>query len=70
LGEKLGTGLSLDEALNEMHMVAEGVRAARMFTVQAAAVGCDVPFIDSLCALLDGAIGADECVRTMAESLL
>ena len=70
LGEKLGTGLSLDEALNEMHMVAEGVRAARMFTVQAAVVGCDVPFIDSLCALLDGAIDAEECVRTMAESLL
>ena len=70
LGEKLGTGKSLDEALGEMHMVAEGVRAARMFTERAAALGCDVPFIDSLCALLDGAISADECVRSMAESLV
>ena len=70
LGEKLGTGKSLDEALSEMHMVAEGVRAARMFTERAAALGCDVPFIDSLCALLDGAISADECVRSMAESLV
>ena len=70
LGEKLGTGKSLDEALEEMHMVAEGVRAARMFAERAAAMGCDVPFIDSLCALLDGAISADECVRSMAESLV
>ena len=70
LGEKLGTGKSLEEALGEMHMVAEGVRAARMFTERAAALGCDVPFIDSLCALLDGAISADECVRSMAESLV
>ena len=70
LGEKLGTGISLEEALEEMHMVAEGVRAARMFTERAASLGCDVPFIDSLCALLDGTISAEECVRTMAESLL
>ena len=70
LGEKLGTGKSLEEALEEMHMVAEGVRAARMFTERAASLGCDVPFIDSLCALLDGTISAEECVRTMAESLL
>ena len=70
LGEKLGTGKSLEEALGEMHMVAEGVRAARMFAERAAALGCAVPFIDSLCALLDGAITADECVRSMAESLV
>ena len=70
LGEKLGTGKSLEEALGEMHMVAEGVRAARMFAERAASLGCAVPFIDSLCALLDGAITADECVRSMAESLV
>ena len=70
LGEKLGTGKSLEEALGEMHMVAEGVRAARMFAERAAVLGCAVPFIDSLCALLDGAITADECVRSMAESLV
>ena len=70
LGEKLGSGKSLEESLEEMHMVAEGVRAARMFAERAAALGCAVPFIDSLCALLDGAITADECVRSMAESLV
>jgi len=70
LGEKMGSGKSLEEALSEMHMVAEGVRAARMFAERAAIIGCNVPFIDSLCALLDGAITADECVRSMAESVL
>ena len=70
LGEKMGLGKSLEEALSEMHMVAEGVRAARMFAERAASINCHVPFIDSLCALLDGAISADECVRSMAESVL
>ena len=70
LGEKMGSGKSLEEALSEMHMVAEGVRAARMFAERAAIIGCNVPFIDSLCALLDGAISADECVRSMAESVV
>ena len=60
---------SLWEGLAEMHMVAEGVRAARMFK-ERATVGCDVPFINSLCALLDGEITAPECVRSMAESVL
>ncbi|CAI8324428.1 MAG: Glycerol-3-phosphate dehydrogenase [NAD(P)+] [Marine Group II euryarchaeote MED-G33] len=70
LGEKMGNGKTLEEALGEMHMVAEGVRAARMFSEKAAEIGCDVPFINSLCALLDGSITADECVRSMAESLV
>jgi len=70
LGEKLGSGMSLEQALEEMHMVAEGVRAARMFSKQAASLGCEVPFIDSLCALLDGETSAQDCVRSMAESLL
>tara|TARA_B100000614_G_scaffold6181_1_gene5877 strand:- start:5968 stop:6972 length:1005 start_codon:yes stop_codon:yes gene_type:complete len=70
LGEKLGSGKSLEEGLAEMHMVAEGVRAARMFAERADMVGCDVPFINSLCALLDGEITAPECVRSMAESVL
>ena len=70
LGEKLGSGLSLEAALEEMVMVAEGVRAARMFADRAVEVGCPVPFIDALCALLDGLHSAEECVRTMAESLV
>ena len=67
LGQKLGEGKSLDEALDEMHMVAEGVRAARMFRDKAEQIGCKTPFVGALNALLDGDIDAEECVRRMVE---
>ena len=70
LGEMLGSGLRLEHALGEMVMVAEGVRAARMFAGRAAEVGCEVPFIDALCALLDGDLSAEDCVRRIVESLV
>ena len=68
LGEMLGRGSTLEEALGEMHMVAEGVRAARMFKAKAEQVSCEVPFIESLNSLLDGDISAEECVRKMVEN--
>ena len=68
LGEKLGRGSTLEEALGEMHMVAEGVRAARMFKAKAEQVGCEVPFIEALNSLLDGEVSAEECVRHMVEN--
>ena len=70
LGEKLGQGKSLEEGLAEMHMVAEGVRAARMFRKRATQVGCNAPFTESLNKLLDGEISAEECVREMVEQSL
>jgi glycerol-3-phosphate dehydrogenase (NAD(P)+) len=70
LGQKLGEGKSLKEGLAEMHMVAEGVRAARMFRKRASQVGCPAPFIESLNILLDGDITAEECVRCMVEQSL
>ena len=70
LGEMLGSGLRLEDALGEMVMVAEGVRAARMFAGRAVEVGCEVPFIDALCALLDGDLSAEDCVRRIVESLV
>ena len=44
MGEKLGTGKTLEEALDEMTMVAEGVRAARMFRDRAIDQGIEIPF--------------------------
>jgi glycerol-3-phosphate dehydrogenase (NAD(P)+) len=70
LGQKLGEGKSLKEGLAEMHMVAEGVRAARMFRKRASQVSCPAPFIESLNILLDGDITAEECVRRMVEQSL
>ena len=65
MGEKLGKGLSLDEALEEMSMVAEGVRAARMFMRRAEDLEIQVPFTKALNTLLDGYIDAEECCRRM-----
>jgi len=70
LGEKLGSGLTLEQALDEMVMVAEGVRAARMFRNRAQQLDCPVPFLDALGELLDGKIRPDECVRRMVEGML
>ena len=63
MGEKLGTGLSLEQALQEMHMVAEGVRAARMFIRRAEDENIEVPFTKAINKLLDGDIDAEECCR-------
>ncbi len=68
LGEKLGSGKSLEEALGEMHMVAEGVRAARMFLNRARRLEVNVPFLTSLGELLDGEVEVREAVRRMVES--
>ena len=65
MGEKLGTGLTVEEALEEMHMVAEGVRATRMFAERAEDDGIDTPFTKALSTLLDGYIDAEECCRRM-----
>ena len=67
MGEKLGMGLTLEEALEEMHMVAEGVRAARMFGEAALDKGIEIPFTKALNTLLDGYIDAEECCRRMVD---
>ena len=68
LGEMLGSGMSLEEALEEMHMVAEGVRATRMFLDRAERMGHRTPFLSTLGSLLDSEIEVEEAVRIMAGS--
>ena len=68
LGEKLGSGLSLEESQGEMHMVAEGVRACRMFNNRAHRLGVDVPFLTALGGLLDGELEVKEAIRQMVDS--
>jgi len=65
LGEKLGSGKSLEESLAEMHMVAEGVRATRMFLNRSNKIGLSTPFLETLGSLLDGEIDAESAVRNM-----
>ncbi len=64
----MGLGKSLEDALGEMHMVAEGVRATRMFRDRSKKMGYETPFLDSLGKLLDGEIGAEDAVKRMVES--
>jgi glycerol-3-phosphate dehydrogenase (NAD(P)+) len=63
MGEKLGTGLTLQQALDEMVMVAEGVRAARMFTDRGNEMGLEIPFVKAVNTLLDGELLPDDCVK-------
>ena len=65
MGEKLGQGLSLEEALGEMVMVSEGVRAARMFKERGVDVGVELPFVAALNRLLDGNLAVSDCVAEM-----
>jgi glycerol-3-phosphate dehydrogenase len=48
-----------------MHMVAEGVRATRMFTERAEDANLNIPFTKALNTLLNGDIDAEECCRRM-----
>ena len=67
LGEKLGSGKHLDEALEEMHMVAEGVSATRMFLSRSKKMSHPTPFLSTLGSLLDGEIEVEIAVRKMVE---
>ena len=51
-----------------MHMVAEGVRATRMFVKIAPKLNVEIPFLSSLSQLLDGEIPVEEAVRSMVAS--
>ena len=68
LGEMLGSGKTLEAALDEMHMVAEGVRATRMFVKIAPKLNIEIPFLYSLSLLLDGKLPVEEAVREMVAS--
>ncbi len=68
LGQMLGEGKGLEQALEEMHMVAEGVRATRMFSKKSLELGHHSPFLLALDSLLAGKVGAEKAVRMMVES--
>jgi glycerol-3-phosphate dehydrogenase (NAD(P)+) len=65
LGQKLGAGATLEEAMADTVMVAEGVRATRLFGELAAANNVDTPFIAAINGLLDGKLDSMSCVRRL-----
>ena len=60
MGERLGRGQTLAQAQEEMVMVSEGVRAARMFRNLFAGKNLEAPFVAALCALLDEGASIEE----------
>jgi glycerol-3-phosphate dehydrogenase (NAD(P)+) len=67
MGEKLGSGLSLDEALGEMVMVSEGVRATRMFAERMKSDNVEVPFVTAVLSLIEGDATASEAIVAMLD---
>lgn len=68
LGEKLASGMSLESALSEMHMVAEGVRATKSFLDYSKKIDVPTPFLSALWSLLEGELEVEDAVRKMVES--
>ena len=65
LGEKIGRGLSLEAALGEMLMVAEGVKTARAARGLARRAGVETPIVDQVCRILFEGMSAREAVKTL-----
>ena len=65
LGQKLGEGQTLQQAMEGTVMVAEGVRATRMFAELAGAKHVDTPFVTALMELLDGTLDPNACVARL-----
>lgn len=65
LGEKIGRGLTLEAALGEMVMVAEGVRTAKAARELALRAGVEVPIIEQVHQVLFEGLSAKEGLRTL-----
>lgn len=65
LGEKLGQGMTLEAALKEMVMVAEGVRTAKAARDLARRVGVEAPIIEQVNRVLFEDVPAKECVKAL-----
>lgn len=59
VGEQLGKGRSLDDILDEMHMVAEGVKTAHTVEMLAKEYDVDLPICDSVERVLRGEMTAE-----------
>lgn len=60
VGEQLGQGRSIGDILDEMNMVAEGVKTARTVHVLAERHGLEVPICESVYRVVNGEIGGHE----------
>ncbi len=63
VGERLGTGLSIDEVIADMNMVAEGVKTSRVVMELAAEYGVDMPICAEVFAVCHEGATAQDAYR-------
>jgi len=63
VGEQLGLGRSIDEITRDMHMVAEGVKSARVVLELGERYRVDLPIVRWVCGVLNGEFSAGEAYR-------
>ena len=60
VGEQLGSGKTIEQIIEEMNQVAEGVKSARVVLDLAAELGVETPIAEEVCAVVeDGRSAAD-----------
>ena len=64
-GEKLGTGMTVEEATSETRQVAEGVKSCRSLSELAAMHGVEMPIVEHVAALIAGTMSPAELVDAM-----
>lgn len=69
VGEELGRGRSLDDIVADMHMVAEGVKTARVVLELATRHGVEMPIAEQVAAVLDGTTTARDAVPALMQRL-
>ncbi len=65
VGEQLGKGRPLPEIIDEMRMVAEGVKTARSVVAIAQRVGVEMPIAEQVVAVLDGNVAAGDLIAKL-----
>jgi glycerol-3-phosphate dehydrogenase (NAD(P)+) len=62
VGQALAKGMSLQQAVDSLGHVAEGVYSARTVVLRAQRLGVEMPIAQSVVALLDGKITSEQAV--------
>lgn len=65
VGAQLGRGRKLDEVINEMNMVAEGVKSSKALAATAEELGVEMPIIEHVVKVVHGGLDVTEMVREL-----
>ncbi len=65
VGERLGVGWSLDDIIQEMHMVAEGVKSSQAILALAAKAGVEMPITEAVVDVVHNGLSPKEVVARL-----